>query len=167
MIGLADEMLLYLSYSSKDFKKVCCTNYSVIQLRYRLGQGAYGEEQMAEWLTKLGCIQIRPQVVIPAVIIDRHKRVFDEHTFVRLYCTDSMKDDLKRKLNMETIFIRGGYLHERALKIFLRKRKAYVDAPRCVLPSVWEFSPAYAESVSPRISQTIGRIIGNRIPLRE
>ena len=163
MIGTATEMLLYLSYSARDFRKVCSTNETIVRMRGQLGLDKYGEKQMAEWLRKLGCVQIRPRVVVPAIIIDRNKRKFDELTFVRLYMTDEMKKDLERKLEMSTIFNRG-FIHERALKIFLKKKKAYIEQPRVILPSVWSYEPAYAVDVSSRVADTIGRIIGNSIP---
>ena len=166
MIGIAPEMLLYLSYSREDFKVVCSTDRTIIGLRKRIAGGYYSEEQMAEWLRMMGCTCARPEIIIPAVIIDRHGRKFDEHTFVRLYITDFVKKELKRKLKLDSIVVKGGYLHERALKIFLKKKGAHVDTPRYALPSVWIYEPTYGESVSPQISQTVGRIIGNRLPRR-
>lgn len=163
MIGTATEMLLYLSYSARDFRKVCSTNETIVRIRSKLGLDRYSEEQMAEWLRTLGCVQIRPRVTVPAIIVSRQKRVFDELTFVKLYLSDDMKKDLERKLEMSSV-IYGGYLNERALKIFLKKKKAYIEQPRVVLPSVWSYEPTYAVNVSPNVANTIGRIIGNSIP---
>jgi hypothetical protein len=163
MIGTSTEMLLYLSYH-EDFNKICGTRRTLVHIRSKLGNNGYSEEQMSEWLQLLGCTCLRESIVIPAVIIDRHGRVFDEHTFVDLFLTDTMKEDLKRKLNMDRLIVKGGYLHERALKIFLRKRKAYVHMQRYTLPSVWLYEPTYGESVSPRLYETIGRLIGNQLP---
>ena len=163
MIGTATEMLLYLSYSARDFRKICATDETIIRIRSMLGRDKYSEEQMAEWLRAMGCTQIRPRVTVPAIIVSRQKRVFDELTFVKLYLSDDIKKDLERKLEMPKIFY-GGYLNERALKIFLKKKKAYIEQPRVVLPSVWSYEPTYADSVSSRIADTIGRIIGNSIP---
>jgi hypothetical protein len=167
MIGTATEMLLYLSYSSRDFKKICTTNTTLVRLRSKLGADAYAEETMAEWLKRLGCSQIRPRVVVPAIIIDRHQRVFDEHSFVKLYMSPFVQKEIERKLDMENIYTKEGCLHPRALKIFLRKKKAYMKYQRCVLPSVWLYEPKYSTEVSPRIANTIGRIIGNQIPFRD
>lgn len=163
MIGTATEMLLYLSYSARDFRKVCSTNATIVSIRSKLGREKYSEKQMAEWLRTLGCVQIRPRVTVPAIIVDRSKRVFDEKTFVRLYLNEEMEKDLELKLEMGTVFY-GGYLNERALKIFLKKKKAYIEQPRVVLPSVWSYEPSYIDTISPRIADTIGRIIGNQLP---
>jgi hypothetical protein len=167
MIGIANEMLLYLSYSSRDFSKICATKQTLSRIRSHLGTEKYSEEQMAEWLTRLGCNQIRGRVVLPAIIVDRNKRVFDEFTFVKLYMSPFVQKEIERKLGMENIYTSEGCLVPRALKIFLKKKKAYVETQRCVLPSVWSYEPAYAEDVSPRVADTIGRIIGNQIPFRE
>jgi hypothetical protein len=165
MIGTATEMLLYLSYSARDFRKVCSTNETIVRIRSKLGLDKYAEKQMAEWLRTLGCVQIRPSVTIPAIIVSRQKRIFDELTFVRLYLNEEMQKDLERKLEMSSVFY-AGYLNERALKIFLKKKKAYIEQPRITLPSVWSYEPSYDTSVSPRVADTIGRIIGNQIPFR-
>ena len=121
---------------------------------------------MAEWLTRLGCVQIRPQVVLPAIIIDRHKRVFDEHSFLKLYMSPFIEKEIGRKLNMGNIYTSDGTLKPRALKLFLKTKKAHMQYERCVMPSVWSYEPKYADEVSPRIADTIGRIIGNQIPRR-
>lgn len=164
MIGLANEMLLYLSYSSRDFRKICASDTSLVRIRSRLGRGEYSENTMAEWLTKLGCTMIRGRITVPAIITDRNKRVFDEYTFVKSYMSPFVEEELKRKLETDDIYMKDGCLTPRALKIFLKKKKAYVSASRCVLPSVWLYEPAYSSDVSPRIAETIGRIIGNNLP---
>lgn len=166
MIGIANEMLIYLSYSSRDFSKICATNQTLTRIRSHLGTCKYPESCMAEWLTRLGCVQIRPQVVLPAIIIDRHKRVFDEHSFLKLYMSPFIEKEIGRKLNMENIYTSDGTLKPRALKLFLKTKKAYMQHERCVMPSVWSYEPKYADEVSPRIADTIGRIIGNQIPFR-
>lgn len=166
MIGIANEMLLYLSYSSRDFSKICATNQTLTRIRSHLGTEKYSEEQMAEWLTRLGCVRIRPRVVVPAIIVDRNKRVFDEFTFVKLYMSPFVQKEIERKLEMENIYTKEGCLVPRALKIFLKTKKAYVETPRCVLPSVWYYEPTYSTEVSSRVADTIGRIIGNNLPFR-
>ena len=166
MIGTANEMLLYLSYSSRDFKKVRESNKSIIKIRNHVSRDEYSEKQMSKMLQQLGCTMIRPRVVVPAIIVDRHKRVFDEYTFIKTYMSPFVEEELKRKLSMEDIYTKEGCLHPRAMTIFLHKKKAYISAPRCVLPSVWSYEPPYASNISPRIADTIGRIIGNQIPFR-
>lgn len=167
MIGTASEMLLYLSYSKRDFAKICATDTTLTRIRSRLGREDYSEDTMYEWLVQLGCSQIRPRVVVPAIIIDRHKRVFDEHSFVKLYMSPFIEKELERKLEIENIYTNEGCLHPRALKVFLKMKKAYMKYQRCVLPSVWSYEPSYATEVSPRIADTIGRIIGNNLPRRD
>jgi hypothetical protein len=164
MIGTATEMLLYLSYSSRDFSKICCTQQSLVRIRSRLGEDRIVENTMAEWLRRLGCSQIRPRVVVPAIIVDRNKRVFDEFTFVKLYMSPFIQKEIERKLEMENIYTNEGCLVPRALKIFLKTKKAYVETPRVVLPSVWSYEPTYSTEVSSRVADTIGRIIGNQLP---
>jgi hypothetical protein len=165
MIGIANEMLLYLSYSRRDFMKICTTNTTIVRLRSHLGTEKYSEKTMSEWLSRMGCVQIRPRVVVPAIIVDRNKRVFDERTFVKLYMSPFVQKELERKLDMENIYTNDGCLHPRALKVFLKMKKAYIEHQRCVLPSVWSYEPTYSTEVSPRIASTIGRIIGNQLPM--
>lgn len=163
MIGTANEMLLYMSYIDPNFVKICSTQKTLIRFRNRVARNAYSEKQMEEWLLKLGCRQIRPEIIIPAIIVNRQKRVFDELTFSKLYLSDELEQDIKRKLNVTWIRT-NGYLTYRAMKILLKEKKAYIQTPRLELPSVWSYEPAYMDDIPENISQTIGRLIGNTLP---
>lgn len=162
MIGTAHEMLIYMSYNDPNFHVVCSTKKSLMRLRNRIIANAFSEEQMEEWLIKLGCKQIRPRFIIPAIIVSRQKRVFDEFTFSKLYLNEELESEIKRKLNTTQI-IYGGVLTDRAMRLLLKARKSYIQTPRLILPSVWSYEPIYSENIPEGITNTIGRVIGNSL----
>ena len=158
MVGTSDEMLLYFSYMKSEFSVITSSPTIIVRIRDNIKRGRISEEQKAEWLTLLGCKQIRPRLKFPAIICDRHKRMFDEVSFIKYYMNEKDRADIERKIGACKIY--NGTITQRAMKILLKHKKAYIAVERIELPSLWSYEPVL--DVLPNdVTSVITKMIGN------
>lgn len=155
MIGTANEMLLYFSYHNDEFSVITTSRPYIVRLRDKLKSDKVGEEKMSEWLTKLGCRQIRPRITMPAIIYDRSGRMFDEKSFVTCRMNEKDVRDITRKIG--SCRIMNGYISQRALKILVKQKRAYIAMPRQTFPSIW----MYGYFNAPNVDTMVGKLIEN------
>jgi len=142
MIGTSAEMLLFFTYSHETAARLGVTMHRLIRIRERVSHNNYSEDALVEMLSKLECKCIRPRVVIPAIVRDQTGRLFDEHTFVRLF----LKQELADKYGMDFVAMkkvnnRGDFIDHALFQHLLHSKRASVAVPRTTLPSVWSYEP--------------------------
>lgn len=136
MFGTGREILRAASHYGRFMNQLDLSAQGGIRIRKHLDNGM-SEEQLEDYLVRIGARKIRDKVVVPAAIKDKKGRLFTEATFLLSVENEKMFDDLN--LNLVCGHIRIGELpNERIVREVMRRKKAYIFAQRVVLPAIWE-----------------------------
>ena len=157
MFGTGYELLYYFSFDNNARLKIGILPQQAVNFRKHVVAHWYCEERITEWLTTLGCTQIRPQVIVPAVLRSKKGKLYTERTVLAVlkpedytrYDIVQIRNRLRRKkTNMpDEKFIRHVCRHGHFTKI--------ID--RVVMPSVWEYCPVMYSGARP---DSVARLIG-------
>lgn len=142
MILTSHEMLLYLSYQDEFKERLHIIPQRLNSLRHQISQRHIAEETVADYLTRLGCILVRPRVELPCIVQDKNGRRFDEYTFVKMFFTPELAERygadyrmVMREANRHRSMNRPLFKH------LLKSRRAWIILDNKILDSVWAYDP--------------------------
>lgn len=167
MIGTSYEMMLYLSYDKDVQKELKRTNLRMNLLRHRLSEHRVPEELLADMLTRLGCRCIRPRVILPCIVKDKNGRLYDEHTFVKLFFTQEFADkhhaDYSAIMGIAT---KNHSIKRHLFKHLLLSRRAWIVLDNMMLDSVWSYEPIELDMTADKVKQVRNMLVSS-VPVEE
>ena len=153
MIGTSDEVLLWLTRDSRYAPLLGMSRQRLVGLRKHLACGELGEQAKESMLMRLcrrmealspencdlpcAVRRVRSGYVLPAIVRDKHGRLYSELSLVRM----CRRDIRFAGLHLDHVcgaITRGEYPSHEVVRSLLRAKGWTMTEPRCVLPSVWE-----------------------------
>lgn len=142
MIGTSYEMMLYMSYLHDVRTRLGLSAARMVRIRERISSKKISEDKLIEMLSQLDCVQIRPAMVLPAIVRDKNGRLFDERTFVKLFFAQETADRYGfDRAKVISAVERGKFADRVLMKHIVRSKQAHIIVPRETIPSVWSYEP--------------------------
>lgn len=163
MVGTSDEVLEWLTHHVYYAPLMQMSRQRLVGLRHKLHEGTVSEQRKDELLERLNnrinflkrtsmssvdCEQyhirkVRGRYVLPAVVMDRKGRIYNELTMIKIMKHREELQDLNIHMVYRAVK-RGDFPTIEVRNEVLRRLGWKVVEERMVLPSVWEVGESYS-----------------------